>query len=56
MKNSILILSFLFISFASYSQWHVGGTLHDVNVVEWNKGSEANQLATISDWLVNLPK
>lgn len=30
--------------------WYEGGTLHDATVAQWSAGSNANRLATASDW------
>ena len=31
--------------------WYEGGTLHDATVAQWNAASNANRLATASDWV-----
>ena len=32
-------------------KWYVGGNLHNAKIVEWKSASQANKLATASDWL-----
>jgi hypothetical protein len=31
--------------------WYEGGTLHQATVAQWKAGSNANRLATASDWV-----
>lgn len=57
LKRAILFFAALFLTQAVMAaEWYEGGTLHKANALEWQQATEANKLATVSDFLANAYK
>src|SRR5262249_34289097 len=41
---------------AAFGQWYSGGTLHEVNGLEWQQANESNRLATAADMVATVAK
>lgn len=55
LKRITLFFAALFLSQAVLAaEWYEGGTLHKANALEWQQATEANKLATVSDFVAGI--
>lgn len=55
LKRAVLFfVVFLWAQLAVAAEWYEGGALHKANALEWQQATEANKLATVSDFVAGI--